>query len=83
MEEPQRLIELLEILRQYGVLHYRDDEIEISLAAAEASPAAPKPREDGTTVPMKRQAYESLFKGRPPSFQDFKDRGLPITEGSV
>lgn len=79
MDEPERLIGLLEILRAHGVTHYKDNELELSLSLAEVRPVVSPTKDTGAKTNPMRPMYQKLFPHGAPSFRDFKDAGL-VTE---
>ncbi len=80
MEDPERLITLLEILQAHGVTHYKDSEVDISLSPPLPGSVQMQPKDTGAMTNAPRSAFARLFPGgRPPSFADFKDAGL-VTE---
>ncbi len=77
---PAKLKELLETLREFGVQEYEDGPVHIVMGPAEPRPVKRVQSDTGEATPSIPAAYNRLFKGRPPSFADFKALGLPVTE---
>ncbi len=78
---PAKLKELLETLREFGVQEYEDGPVHVVMGPAEPRALASRVQPDtGEAAPSSPAAYNRLFKGRPPSFADFKALNLPVTE---
>lgn len=72
------LKDLLTVLREYRVDEFHQGELHIVLSKAGA-PASTQTVQSPSEP--KRAAYEALFRGKPPTFEQYKDAGLPMAEG--
>lgn len=70
---------LLEMLREHSVTEFVQGELRVVLGVRPTQEIAAVG--NGTSLPAQpKRAYEALFRGRPPTFEQFRDTGVPMPE---
>jgi hypothetical protein len=76
----ENLRELLILLREHSVTEFSQDEVHVVLGPVDPAgvaavvPVAKQPE-------TRRSMYQQVFRGSTPSFETYRDAGLPIAEG--